>query len=118
METDRTTAEMDAVLAEELHFVRAVIHRPRMYTLNGTFDEIIAFLEGYHSGVAAIDPSAPGVVAWQSFRGWLMRSLGANSFSVFDRFKLHYVASDDLGEVLDGLVARFQKVESKRNYRM
>jgi hypothetical protein len=113
-----SVTETDDLLADELNFVRAVIHRPRMYTLDGTFEELIAFLEGYYSGVAAVDSTSPRVVAWMSFCGWLTRSLGANSFNVFARFKSHYEGSPDLGVVLDDLVARFQTLDGKQNYRM
>ncbi len=69
----------------QLSFPEAVFLRPRMYTHGGTFGEIIAFLDGYYSGMAKVDPDAPPVDEWAGFREWLARKLDAPWSEVLDR---------------------------------
>lgn len=54
-----------------MNIIGAVLIRPMMYTVSGAFGEVIAFLEGYASGVAKYDPNFDVVVEWSSFRDWL-----------------------------------------------
>lgn len=65
----------------------AVFSRPRMYTLGGTFEEVIAFLEGYYSGMAKGNPYAVPVLEWASFRTWLSEKMGLATSEVFARFR-------------------------------
>jgi hypothetical protein len=57
----------------KLHFidiVEALCKRPRMYTLNGTFGEIIAHLEGYANG-KALGPKGRSGSYFNRFYSWL-----------------------------------------------
>jgi len=65
----------------------AVLLRPRMYTLGGTFEEVIAFLEGYYSGMAKGNPYAIPVLEWASFRTWLSEKMGLAPSEVFAKFR-------------------------------
>jgi len=56
-------------------FTEAVLVRPKMYTLMGTYPEVIAFLEGYYSGLAKGQSGMSEVVHWSSFRQWLAQKL-------------------------------------------
>ena len=58
-----------------------------MYTLGGTFEEVIAFLEGYFSGMAKAHPEAPPVLQWASFHNWVSERLGVPSSEAFSRFR-------------------------------
>ena len=68
-------------------FPEAVLLRPKIYTLGGTFEEVVAFLEGYVSGMAKADPYAPPVLQWASFQSWLSERLGVSSSEAFLRFR-------------------------------
>jgi hypothetical protein len=62
-----------------IFFVEAVLHRPTMYTPNGTLEEAFCFLNGYYSGIAwrggKRDASAGDLQTveheWDSFLGWV-----------------------------------------------
>jgi hypothetical protein len=64
-------------------FMESVLRRPAMYTLGGTFLEVLAFLEGYHGGLSRVVPYAPPVVGWESFRKWLAARLGVPAQEAF-----------------------------------
>ena len=57
-----------------LSFPECVLLRPKMYTINGTFVEIAAFLTGYYSGKAHSVHRLP-VVEWSIFQCWLKGKL-------------------------------------------
>jgi hypothetical protein len=93
-------------------FVEAVLLRPRMYTLGGTFEEAVAFLEGYFSGMAKGNPSAAPVLQWASFRNWLSESMGVPSSEIFSRFReLHEDSHAALEKMLEWL-SRFEKEQA------
>lgn len=68
-------------MAEEpkrMSFPMAVFLRPKMYTIGGTFEEVVAFLEGYYSGMAKANPYCPPVPIWGDFVESLKLELGAD----------------------------------------
>lgn len=95
-------------------FAEAVLLRPKMYTLGGTFEEAVAFLEGYFSGMAKGNPSVPPVSQWSSFRDWLSGTTGASSSEVFLKFReLHESNQAALESLLESF-SRFQKEQALR----
>lgn len=57
----------------------AVLLRPEMYTTKGSFLEVVAFLEGYYSGIAK-DPRALATVEkWGNFQEFLKKKLDNHS---------------------------------------
>ena len=50
--------------------------RPNMYTLFGTYAEVVSFLEGYYSGLSKDPRAVQHVETWSSFRKWLSIKLG------------------------------------------
>ena len=67
-------------------FVQAVLLRSGMYTQKGTALEVIAFLEGWHSGLAKNKPDAVPVLTWEAFRVWLAGELGVEPAQAFAAF--------------------------------
>lgn len=66
----------------------AVFQFPAMYTLTGTYEEAVSFLEGYYSGIARSNPYAESVALWNSFRSALEREVQAeNSKEAFLKFR-------------------------------
>ena len=60
-------------------FTESVFYRPGMYTINGTLEEVGAFLEGYYSGAAKCFQSAGAqqeVNRWVEFCRWLGEKIG------------------------------------------
>ena len=57
--------------SEPLDLVEAVARRPKMYTLGGTYEEVVMFLEGYISGLAVGHMSSPIFHDWYEFHNWL-----------------------------------------------
>ncbi|MBC8134408.1 MAG: hypothetical protein H8F28_00795 [Fibrella sp.] len=57
-------------------FAHAVLKRPCMYTVNGTYGEIIAFLTGYYSGGSHPPPPKwAEATSWGRFNSWLAEKL-------------------------------------------
>ena len=68
-------------------FPEAVLLRPAMYTLGGSYEETIAFLEGYHSGVARGAPHADPIREWEDFCEWLASRLSVPRSEVFSTLR-------------------------------
>lgn len=68
-----------------LDFIQAVFARPKMYTLLGSYAEVVAFLEGYYSGLAKSKNGLSEAEKWSSFRHWLAKQLNA---SLSDEFMI------------------------------
>ena len=60
-------------------FVGSVLFRPKMYTLDGTFEEVISFLNGYYSGLAKCRVGMLSDDDWTPFRYWLVEKLDCDS---------------------------------------
>jgi len=78
---------MADVQTRAVTLTEAVLLRPAMYTMNGTFAEVIAFLEGYYSGMAQVNPNAQLVVEWSDFEQWLADRLNVESTEPFRRIE-------------------------------
>lgn len=64
--------------------IRAVLLRPKMFTTNGSFDEVIAFLDGYY---ARHNPKA---VQWGDFLQFVATKLNSKDYdnrSIFQNLK-------------------------------
>jgi hypothetical protein len=66
-----------------MNMIDAVLARPTMYTMSGSYGEVIAFLEGYVSGVAKTRPYVDIVVEWSSFKEWLTIHEGVSQEQTF-----------------------------------
>jgi hypothetical protein len=67
-----------------------------MYTLSGTFGEVVAFIRGYIGGVSKDHPDAPIVLEWFDFSEWLRAELDLNHGDVFQTFGERY-GNDESG---------------------
>ena len=79
-----------------LTLVFSAIKRPRMYTVNGTCGEVIAFLEGYFSAVAKAAPENEDVLNWFDFKRWLRKSLDSEATEVFRKIADSHFGEDAL----------------------
>ena len=71
--------------------VRAVLARPKMYTLSGDYSEVVAFLTGYYSGLARDQRAQSHVERWSLFENWLVRKLEPSKMSTpFHLLKQRY----------------------------
>ena len=99
---------MSSVQVRGITFTEAVLRRPAMYTVNGTFAEAVSFLEGYYSGMAHGNIDAPPAIEWTDFRRWLAGRLGVDSSDSFKViYHTHYEDCERLKALAD-LHARFQ----------
>ena len=80
-------------------FIETVLLRPNMYTINGTYGEVIAFLKGYISGIAKVDSNNDIVMEWYGFTKWLSDQLNVDSADVFSTFFNRYMDDDQKGVV-------------------
>jgi hypothetical protein len=66
-----------------LTFPEAVLFRPKMYTIGGSYLEVIAFLKGFYGGLSKHIPQPPPVKAWGEFQHWLSKRMGVEMSEVF-----------------------------------
>lgn len=66
----------------DVSFIEAVFRRPKMYTIDGSFEELIAFLEGYYSGMAKNQNAMP-LNVWGEFQTWLSTRHNIQSSEIF-----------------------------------
>jgi len=94
----------------QISFVESVCLRPRMYTLDGTFAEVVCFLEGYHSGhlIPGKPDRSPGE-HWSSFCNWLRPKFAGDT--AVGGWQATFVAlrrgCPDDGAALDQLIALY-----------
>lgn len=86
-----------------------------MYTMNGTFEETIAFLEGYFSGAAKSNPYVPPVVEWSAFRAWLAEQLGTDSSVEFQALRNACVDNKTALRKMRDYVAQFRSESTATN---
>lgn len=89
-------------------FIESVLIRPKMYTISGTYGEVVAFLEGYYSGLAKNNPDSPEVVQWSIYRDWLSQELGQSS--VVQLVVLHNKFGDKSLEIFGDFYRRFKSI--------
>ena len=100
-------------------FIEAVLHRPKMYTLTGSYFEVIAFLEGYYSGLVKSTNGMNESAKWSFFKQWLTKELDSSTenpfgllyernestifnslISFYQQFKLDFSVEQVLGQQL------------------
>jgi hypothetical protein len=99
---------MADVQTRGITFTEAVLRRPSMYTVNGTFAEVACFLEGYYSGTAKANYDVPPVVEWSAFRRWLADRFGVDSSVSFKSIQQSYNDDCERLKALADWYARFQ----------
>ena len=99
---------MSNVQVRGITFTDAVLRRPAMYTVNGTFAEAVSFLEGYYSGMAHGNIDAPPAIEWSDFRRWIASRLGVDSA---DSFKVIYQTHHEDCERLKALADWYARFE-------
>jgi len=90
--------------------ISAVLTRPQMYTLHGTFGEVVAFLEGYYSGAAIFRMNEPAVLVWGEFSRFLSATYNFRSGFVMDEFlnKFGADALNELKEAYDKFISTYE----------
>ena len=68
-------------------FIDAVLARPTMYTLDGSFEEVVAFLTGYFSGIALVQMNTPTVTVWRDFIVHVASTLDVCSSEALGKFR-------------------------------
>lgn len=73
-----------------LNLAVAASHRPKMYTVTGSFVEVACFISGYVSGVALAPAYRAALDEWNGFESWLRARHNDDStdpiFQMFDQF--------------------------------
>ena len=104
---------MKKILTEVTTLSQAVLRHPNMYTLHGTFDEALAFLEGYYSGMAKGIPYAVPVIQWAEFKQWLAAQLSVDLSDMFAKFAELYEDSPTALARLNELLDQFLQSKTK-----
>ena len=96
---------------KHLTFVESVLRRPTMYTFNGTFEEVTAFLEGYYSGLSlGIRPGSPGERKsedWWEFVHWLEERVAPPKGRLLESFRDFYGSGERAMEAITPLAEAF-----------
>ncbi len=88
--------------------IEAVLRRPKMYTILGSYPEVVSFLEGYYSGFAKHSLEAQHVLTWSLFRRWLAIKLGNPKSS-----ELKVLYQDFGDKSLDTLISFYHEFKSE-----
>src|SRR5262249_16885854 len=71
-------------------FTASVLSRPRMYTLDGSFAEVIAYIQGYFGGASKGKPDWEPAIEWALFEQWVAGQLNVPLNGLYGAFiKLH-----------------------------
>jgi len=89
----------------------AVFLRPKMYTVSGTYEEVVAFLQGYYSGMAKANPHCPPVPIWFDFVEELRLELGVDSAYTFETLRTSSSSSE---EALVRLIEYFNRLSEQQ----
>jgi hypothetical protein len=73
--------------------ILAVCKRPKMYTLNGTFGEILALLDGYANG-KKLGGRGRSASYFNGYKNWLRERMGSSELNFWPAFREAH--SDDL----------------------
>lgn len=84
-----------------LDFVQVVLERPLIYTMTGAYNEVVAFIEGYHVG------HRPTGTEWINFMDGLRESLGAGDGRLLVRFRRNFSDDATALQTLHGLYNAF-----------
>jgi hypothetical protein len=104
-------------------FAEAVLLRPKMYTLDGSYGEVIAFLEGFFSGMAKHSGGIPPPAKrWFAFRDWFAKQLVGphdeySSDRLFGTFRAGLDPDKDAIAELLKWVSRFEVEFSETEYK-
>lgn len=69
-------------MSKAMEFTRSVFTRPTMYTLQGSYEECVAFLIGYFSGLA-VGSHHDASNEWVIFQAWLAQTLDTSPSEVW-----------------------------------
>ncbi len=81
----------------------SVLQRPEMYTLTGSYEEVVSFLRGYYSGIALDHRGDPDAAIWHDFTECIRQLLNVPTSRVFEEFRqIHGINSlDSLRTIYD-----------------
>ncbi|MEM7375637.1 MAG: hypothetical protein AAF587_44000 [Bacteroidota bacterium] len=88
------------------NLIEAAFVRPKMYTVNGTYGEVVAFLKGYYSGIAKIQPEMRETI-WITFCTWLSKKMNV---SIADEFNVLQESYQD--KSLEALIQLYYEFKS------
>jgi hypothetical protein len=92
MAEDGQLEEHSADALKHVNFAQSVLYRPKMYTLYGSFGEVIAFLNGFYSGALRYsrmpaENRAAKCAEWFGFRDWLKHRTEGEEGRFWERFR-------------------------------
>lgn len=90
-------------------FIEAVLTRPAMYTMGGSYEEVVAFLDGYLTAAARARPDARHVMEWTALRQFLAERLRTNDAGVFAALRARNADSQAALDDLRRLYAEFRE---------
>jgi hypothetical protein len=96
------------------NLAKAIFHRPKMYTINGTLEEVGAFLEGYYSGMAKCQGALKEVEIWTGFLNWLSKRLSVESNGYHQLFSALRQSYPDDEEVFSKLQVWYREYWESR----
>ena len=91
--------------------IENAMRRPAMYTMNGTFAEVVSWLDGYcygfYSGGAQSQDLLSAVSEWTEFKPWLANQLAIGSKEPFKHLEQLYLEDSHRLKALADFYANF-----------
>jgi hypothetical protein len=88
-------------------FFEAIVQRAGLYTLNGTFEEILAYIWGTRHPLDASD-----IELWQSFYEWLLIDTGLNGPLALRQFRERFTDDESAKKALLEKMVEFRELQS------
>jgi hypothetical protein len=109
---------------KHISFLESVLLRPKMYTIRGSYEETVAFLDGYTSGfqkgyafggnavkngheVYFLDVSPTR--EWSEISNQLCSELDVDAVHIFERFRERFTSDEDATSALFEIVKKHMK---------
>jgi hypothetical protein len=106
-----TELDIKEILEETQHplnLFEGFIRRPKMYTINGTYEEVVALIWG-----TWIPVENEQLEAWRTFQEWLIEDLGLTGAPAFRLFRDRFSDDESAKQGLIEKMAEFRKAQIK-----
>jgi hypothetical protein len=100
-------ADIDISEIKLITFFENIASRPQWYTINSTFEEIIAYIWGTQNPV-----HSPNAGSWQTFYEWFSRDSGLSEPLALKQFRERFTDDESAKKALLEKMVEFRELQS------